>query len=40
MIAEVSGVSGIPQIIALVVVALIFATILFWSVRSKSHNKS
>jgi hypothetical protein len=40
MIAEVSGVSGIPQIIALAVVALIFATILFWSIRSKSHNKS
>jgi hypothetical protein len=40
MIAEVSGTSGIPQVIALVVVALIFATILFWSVRSKSHNKS
>jgi nitrogen fixation-related uncharacterized protein len=40
MIAEVSGASGIPQVIALVIVALIFATILFWSVRSKSHNKS
>jgi hypothetical protein len=40
MIADVSRGSGIPEIIAVVVVAVVFATILFWSIRSKSHNKS
>jgi hypothetical protein len=40
MIGDVSGVSGVPEIIALGVVAVIFVTVLFWSMRPKSSGKS
>jgi hypothetical protein len=42
MIADISGGSGIPQIIALGIVAVVFVTILFRSSRSRSQrdNKS
>jgi flagellar basal body-associated protein FliL len=40
MIDSVSGVSGIPQVVALVILAVGFVTILAWSIRSKSHKKS
>jgi hypothetical protein len=40
MIDSVSGVSGIPQLLALVIVAVGFVAILFWSTRSKSDKKS
>jgi hypothetical protein len=40
MIDSVSGVSGIPQLVALAILAAGFVTILVWSTRSKSHKKS
>ena len=40
MIDSVSGVNGIPQLVALVILAVGFVTILAWSIRSKSRNKS
>jgi hypothetical protein len=40
MIDSVSGVSGIPQLVALVTLAVGFVTILAWSTRFKSHKKS
>jgi hypothetical protein len=40
MIDSVSGASGIPQLVALVILAVGFVTILAWSIRSKSHKKS
>jgi hypothetical protein len=39
MIDSISGVSGIP-LVALVILAVGFVTILAWSIRSKSHKKS
>jgi hypothetical protein len=40
MVADISGSSGIPEIIALGIVAVVFVSILFWSMRPKSHDKS
>jgi hypothetical protein len=40
MIDSVSGVSGIPQLVAFFVLVVGFVTILAWSIRSRSHKSS
>ena len=40
MMELVCWVSGIPQLVALAILAAGFVTILVWSTRSKSHKKS
>ena len=40
MTGDISGGSGLPVLITLVIVAAIFVSILVWSTRSRRHDRS